>query len=44
MFFLEAQRVVEASGGDSDLHQATVLPVPVQAPRQTGRHSKGRPG
>lgn len=41
MFFLEAQRVVEASGGQSDLHQATVLPVP-EAPKRAGRQSKGK--
>ncbi len=38
MMFIEAQRVVQASGGaDSELSNGTVLPMPEQQPEQQQR-------
>lgn len=37
MFALEAQRVVEASGGASELQGATILPLPERAAKSTRR-------
>ncbi len=39
MIYIEAQRVVEASG--EDLRQATMLPMPEQKPGKQGR-GKGK--
>ena len=42
MMYLEAQRVVEASGGESSLSHGTVLPLPEQTTEAKGRRRTPR--
>jgi len=42
MMYLEAQRVVEASGGESSLSHGTVLPLPEQTTETKGRRRTPR--
>ena len=42
MFFLEAQKMVESSGGASDLRDATVLPMAERPAAKPGRCNKGK--
>ena len=42
MMYFEAQRVVEASGGESCLSNGTVLPMPQQVPEAGGKRRTPR--
>ncbi|GAX80832.1 hypothetical protein CEUSTIGMA_g8267.t1 [Chlamydomonas eustigma] len=42
MFFLEAQKVVQTASEGNELQQGTVLPVPEQQTKRSGRSKSGR--